>query len=205
MLPFLAFGFLATGGWAAAQEAATVWVVNRDGGDSVSVIDAATNNLIATIPVGDTPHFINFTPDGRQAWVPHQDATYVDAKDGTYIQVHIFLVQNKKENGGLYYYSGSHREPKLPYEYRRSWREEFDEDGISRPGWLIKNIPPQYPKVDIVGPKGGVCFQHGNVIHGSYPNLTRDRDRCQYSIAYLNEGEFYRKGEASIKIPLSLG
>ena len=58
----LAAGFmlalLVTGGWAAAQEAASVWVVNRDGGDSVSVINAATNRVVATVPVGKGPHII---------------------------------------------------------------------------------------------------------------------------------------------------
>jgi hypothetical protein len=29
----------------------TAWVVNRDGGDSVSVIDLMTNQVVATIPV----------------------------------------------------------------------------------------------------------------------------------------------------------
>lgn len=143
------------------------------------------------------------TPYAKQAWSPHQDVAYIGAGDGTYIQLHIFLVQNEKENGGLYYYPGSHKETKLPYEYRKSWKEEFDEQGISHPGWLIKEVPPQYEKVDIIGPKGGICFQHGNIIHGSYANLGTNRGREQYSIAYLNEGEkFMLQGQSSVKIPV---
>jgi ectoine hydroxylase len=144
------------------------------------------------------------TPYAKQGWNPHQDVTYIGAKDGTYIQLHIFLVRSEKENGGLYYFPGSHKEPKLPYEYRKSWREEFDEDGISRPGWLIKEVPPQYQKADIVGPKGGICFQHGNVIHGSYPNLSQNRSREQYSIAYLNEGTEHLRGRSSVKMPVAV-
>ena len=145
------------------------------------------------------------TPYARQAWSPHQDVTYIGAGDGTYIQLHIFLVKNEKENGGLYYYPGSHKETKLPYEYRKSWREEFDENGISHPGWKIHEVPSKYQRVDIVGPKGGICFQHGNIIHGSYANLSRDRGREQYSIAYLNEGEkFVMQGRSSVKIPVPL-
>lgn len=144
------------------------------------------------------------TPYARQAWSPHQDVTYIGAGDGTYIQLHIFLVPHEKENGGLYYYPGSHKEPKLPYEYRTSWREEFDRRGVSHPGWLIKEIPSQYHKVDVVAPKGSICFQHGNVIHGSYPNLTEHRSREQYSIAYLNEGEQFMTGRSSIKVPIGL-
>ena len=144
------------------------------------------------------------TPYAKQSWSPHQDNAYVRAKNGRYIQLHIFLDQSEKENGGLYYYPGSHREEIMPYGYVKSWKEEFDENGISHPGWTIKEIPTQYRKIDVVGPKGGICLQHGNVIHGSYPNLTKDRSREQYSVAYLNEGEPFVQGRTSIKVPVPL-
>lgn len=144
------------------------------------------------------------TSYARQSWTPHQDSAYINAKRGTYIQVHIFVDPQDKENGGLFYYAGSHREEILPYEYAKSWKEDFDESGISHPGWGIKEIPPQYKKIDIVGPKGGVCLQHGNVIHGSYPNLTENRSREQYSMAYLNEGASFLRGRTSIKAAAAL-
>ncbi len=53
------------------------------------------------------------TPYAKQAWSPHQDATYVNAPYGTYMQLFIFLDENCKENGGLYYYPGSHKESML--------------------------------------------------------------------------------------------
>lgn len=144
------------------------------------------------------------TPYAKQSWTPHQDSAYVNARHGTYIQVHIFLEPSDKENGGLFYYAGSHKEDILPYEYAKSWKEDFDEHGISHPGWKIKNIPPEYMRVDVVGPKGGICLQHGDVIHGSYPNLTEDRSRGQYSMAYMNVGEKFLRGRTSIKAPVIL-
>ena len=144
------------------------------------------------------------TAYARQSWTPHQDSAYINAKKDTYAQLHIFLDPNEKENGGLFYYAGSHKEDILPFEYAKSWKEDFDEQGISHPGLKIKDIPPQYQKVDIVGPKGGVCFQHGNLIHGSYPNLTENRSREQYSMAYMNRGEKYLRGRTSIKAPVTL-
>lgn len=144
------------------------------------------------------------TPYAKQSWSPHQDNAYARARNGTYLQLHIFLDPSGKENGGLFYYRGSHKEDILPYEYVDSWKEGFDEKGISHPGWRVVP-PPEYEKVDAVGPKGGVCLQHGNVIHGSYPNLTGGRSRMQYSLAFLNEGEeFLMKGNASLKIPIAL-
>ena len=143
------------------------------------------------------------TPYAKQTWNPHQDNSYVQAQYGTYMQLHIFIDVSEKINGGLFYYPGSHKEDLLPYEYTKSWKEEIGEDGLTHPGWKVAP-PSRYQKVDSTGPKGGVCLQHGNVIHGSYPNLTSDRWRRQYSIAYLNEGEEFLQGRTSIKIPVAL-
>lgn len=139
----------------------------------------------------------------RQAWTPHQDNAYVKAPYGTYMQMHIFLDNWDRENGCMYYYPGSHQEDLLPYTYVPSTHEQQDADGISRPGWTVE-VPPQYQAVDIVAPKGSLCLQHGNVIHGSYPNLTEDRDRSQYTIAYLNRGASFAKGKSSPKIPIEV-
>lgn len=140
----------------------------------------------------------------KQSWNPHQDNAYVRARNGTYMQLHIFLDASERENGGLFYYPGSHREDILPYEYVKSWKEDFDEQGISHPGWKVKKIPPPYQRIDVTGPQGGICLQHGNLIHGSYPNLSETRSRQQYSIAYLNEGEKYLEGSTSVRIPIPL-
>jgi len=144
------------------------------------------------------------TAYAKQSWNPHQDNAYARAKNGTYLQLHIFCDASDPENGGLYYYPGSHKEDILPYEYVSSWKEGFDEKRISHPGWKV--VPPtKYKKVDVIGPKGGVCLQHGNIIHGSYPNLANYRSRMQYSMAFLNEGvEFKLKGQTSVKIPVAL-
>ena len=142
------------------------------------------------------------TPYAKQAWSPHQDATYTNAPYGTYMQLHIMLDDQSKENGGLYYYPGSHKEPMLPYTYAKSWREEFDDDGVSHPGWKVE-VPEKYERTDVDVKAGTVFLQHGNLIHGSYPNLS-NRSRAQYSIAYLNKGTVINKGEASIKIPIDM-
>jgi len=143
------------------------------------------------------------TPYAKQSWNPHQDSAYVNAKKETYMQIHFFLDAQEKENGGLYCFPGSHEEEILPYTYAKSWREEFDENGISHPGWKVE-VPPQYKQLDVVAPQGAIFLQHGNVIHGSHPNMSKNRSRQQYSIAYLNEGETIDKGEASIKIPVQV-
>jgi YVTN family beta-propeller protein len=43
--------------------------------DFVSVIDTATNAVVATIPVGFSPFHIAITPDGARAYVANQGST----------------------------------------------------------------------------------------------------------------------------------
>jgi YVTN family beta-propeller protein len=61
---------------AAAQPAGPrVYVTNSvggPGGNSVSVIDAGTNTLVATIPVGRAPNGIAVTPDGTRVYVANE-------------------------------------------------------------------------------------------------------------------------------------
>lgn len=143
------------------------------------------------------------SPYALQAWTPHQDNAYVKAPYGAYMQIHIFLDDWDQENGCIYYYPGSHQEDILPYTYVQSTHEKADADGISRPGWTV-TVPSQYQPVDIVAPKGSICLQHGNTIHGSHPNLTPDRDRSQYTVAYLKKGVSFEKGKSSPKIPVEV-
>ena len=51
-------------------------LVARSGVDSVAVLDAITLDLLASLPVGRTPHEIAVSPDGRRAFV-------ADARGGT--------------------------------------------------------------------------------------------------------------------------
>ena len=51
------------------------------GGDSVSVIDLATNAVVATIPVGDQPMGVAVTPDATRAYVTNQRSNSVSVID----------------------------------------------------------------------------------------------------------------------------
>lgn len=142
------------------------------------------------------------TPFARQAWEPHQDSAYTNAPYGSYMQLHIMLDSQSRENGGIYFYPGSHKEPILPYTYVKSWKEVFDENGVSHPGWKVA-VPEKYSKVDVDAKAGSIFLQHGNLIHGSYANFSK-RDRAQYSIAYLNKNTKINTGHDSIKIPTAV-
>src|SRR5207253_2081625 len=51
------------------------------GSSTVSVIDTATNTVVATIPVGADPSGVAITPDGTRAYVTDQGSTTVSVID----------------------------------------------------------------------------------------------------------------------------
>lgn len=53
---------------AVTPDGTRVLVANRDD-DSVSIIDTASETVVATVPVGGGPLALAVTPDGREAWV----------------------------------------------------------------------------------------------------------------------------------------
>jgi ectoine hydroxylase-related dioxygenase (phytanoyl-CoA dioxygenase family) len=140
------------------------------------------------------------TKYGRQSWVPHQDNAYPQAEHGALSIVHLMIDDSGPENGGLVFWEGSHVEPILDYEWRKSWREDADEDDITRPGRQINNIPDKYEAINIEAPKGSLCFMHGNLVHGSAPNMSQSRNRQQYSMGFINQGSDFLRGEVSIKM-----
>src|SRR5256886_13710269 len=55
-------------GTATAQAQTRAYVTNESS-NTVSVIDTATNTVVATIPVGAVPAAVAITPDGTRAYV----------------------------------------------------------------------------------------------------------------------------------------
>lgn len=144
------------------------------------------------------------TPYGKQSWTPHQECSYLQTKRGDYMVAHLSLSHSDPDNGGLIFYPRSHNEEILPFLNNKSWREDFDKDGISHPGLTIKDLPEKYRTVDMYIPKGSLCLMHGSLIHGSHPNRSADRSRPQYSMGYLNKGAEFNPGKTSIKEVIEL-
>lgn len=120
-----------------------------------------------------------------QAWWPHQDNAYPLADYGWYITGNLALTDQSPENGGLYIYPGSHKEPVLPNVKMKS----FQEGDSGNPGHRVE-VPEKYfdSKTDLIMKKGSVLFLHGNALHGSYPNRSKDRSRPMFSIPYGTKG-----------------
>ena len=58
-----------------AEAAPFVYVTNH--ANNVSVIDTATNNVVATVPVGSLPAGVAVIPDGKHAYVANEGSATV--------------------------------------------------------------------------------------------------------------------------------
>lgn len=152
-------------------------------------IDKITNSTI--FPIGS--HYFFKEPNTRyasQAWVPHQDNEWTKNPNNNLLLAHIIMDKSTVENGCIYLYPGSQKEPVLPLVKK----PELLTDSLN-PGRLI-NIPEEYltNKFNCVLGKGDVVICHGNTIHGSYANSSTI-GRPTYAIHYISEGEEFFSGE----------
>ena len=58
-------------------QAQTFAYVANDASGSVSVINTASSTVIATIPVGNAPYGVAFTPDGARVYVVNENSNSV--------------------------------------------------------------------------------------------------------------------------------
>ena len=163
-----------------------------------SDIDAVNDQFLFKLPN---------TKYGKQSWTFHQDNSYPRAKKNSYIIVHLAVDESTKNNGGLIYLKGSHVEDVLDFESNKSWKEDVTKSGITRPGQTIKNeaeMLNKYEPIDIKFPKGAISLMHGNLIHGSHANLSKNKSRNQYSMCFMNRGVDFFVGKSSPRIRAKL-
>ena len=89
----------------------------------------------------------------------------------------------------------------------KGWKEDATKSGITRPGQTIKNeneMLKKYEAIDIEFPKGAISLMHGNLIHGSHANLSKNKTRNQYSMCYMNRGVDFFVGKSSPRIRAKL-
>jgi phytanoyl-CoA hydroxylase len=137
-----------------------------------------------------------FKPPGARGQAFHQDNFYLKVKPGTCCAVWIACDAADSENGGLSLVPGTHElEIVCPEESDRS--SSFAKELVQPPEGLTAILPELDP--------GDALLFHGNLIHGSQPNLSRDRFRrsliCHYvpwstaECHYPADGLFDRSGE----------
>ncbi len=133
-----------------------------------------------------------YTLPGTPGFNVHQDNYYIQTTPDALVSAWVALEDAATDNGGIFAYPGSHREPILPVEDvpdaaphpAQTW------NGIR----LRTRVPPGYSRADLHVPAGAAVFIHGHLLHGSHAN-TSARTRMALLMSYVRKGEPFRRGE----------
>lgn len=117
-----------------------------------------------------------FKPPGGRGQALHQDQTYLRAHPGTCVAAWLAVDRCDDENGCLRVVPGSHNLPIL-CTIPANLEESFTGDTVP--------VPEGYEVVPVLMDPGDVLFFHGNLIHGSGPNVTTDRFRRSLIAHYI--------------------
>jgi phytanoyl-CoA hydroxylase len=121
---------------------------------------------------GEDPYAVQtmlyFKPPGARGQALHQDQFYLRAQPGTCIAAWLALDDCDEENGCMKVVPGSHDLPILCTE-RADTTQSFTDVTVP--------LPEGMEPVSVYMKAGDVLFFNGWLIHGSFPNVSKDRFR----------------------------
>lgn len=115
-----------------------------------------------------TQTMMYYKPPGSRGQALHQDQFYLRVQPGTCMAAWMALDRCDEENGCLQIVPGSGNLPVL-CSVEADLNESFVSDTVE--------IPEGMKPTPVIMEPGDVLFFNGSVIHGSYPNTTKDRFR----------------------------
>lgn len=130
---------------------------------------------------GRTPYAVQtmlyFKPAGARGQALHQDQLFLRVKPGVCMAAWMALEAIDEENGCLRVVPGSH---KLPLLCRADADTSVSFTGVG------SELPPDIESMPIPMEAGDVLFFDGLLIHGSLPNVSRDRFRATLIGHYID-------------------
>jgi phytanoyl-CoA hydroxylase len=122
--------------------------------------------------LGQDPYAVQtmlyFKPPGARGQALHQDQHFLRVEPGTCVAAWLALDDADEENGCMQVVPGSHRLPLL------CTREADSDQSFTD---VEVQMPEDMDTVPVPMQAGDVLFFHGHLIHGSFPNTSRDRYR----------------------------
>lgn len=141
-------------------------------------VGAVMRALFGEEPIAAQSMFY-FKPPGARGQDLHQDNFYLRVKPGTCIAAWLAVDDADEENGGMVVVPGSNRcEVFCPQAADSAIF--FTNDHVE--------IPPGLREQPLSLKAGDMLFFNGSVIHGSYPNRSRDRFRRAFICHYVPRG-----------------
>ncbi|AIE86840.1 phytanoyl-CoA dioxygenase family protein [Fimbriimonas ginsengisoli] len=159
--------------------------------DSVSMTWATDPRLaiVMTAILGRRPYMVQtmlyFKPAGGRGQALHQDNSYLRAQPGTCLAAWLALDDCDEENGCLQVVPGTHDLPLL-CTVKADTSQSFTDVTVP--------LPEGMAPLPVIMKRGDVLFFNGSVVHGSFPNTSRDRFRRALIGHYLT-GDAERVGE----------
>ena len=142
--------------------------------DEVSLgflIDKRLAAIMAEL-LGEEPYAVQtmlyYKPPGARGQALHQDQYFLRVQPGTCMAAWLALDRCDEENGCLQVVPGTRDLPVLctvPADKKASFTD------------ITVPVPPGAEAVPVLMDAGDVLFFNGSVIHGSYPNTSKDRFR----------------------------
>ncbi|MBN8828233.1 MAG: phytanoyl-CoA dioxygenase family protein [Sphingobacteriia bacterium] len=141
-----------------------------------------------------------FCKPGTRGFSLHQDNFFVEADKEVFASAWIALTDVYKDKGSLIAYPGTHKEDLLP-----TRKIQLEKDSGQDPNANNEEVivPENYSPMDAIVPKGSVFFIHGNLVHGSNPNITNDF-RYVLLCTYIRKGEKFRPGRYAQRAEVNL-
>jgi ectoine hydroxylase-related dioxygenase (phytanoyl-CoA dioxygenase family) len=133
--------------------------------------------LLEETPIAAQSMFY-YKPAGARGQALHQDNFYLEVAPGSCMAAWLALDDIKPENGGLFVVPGSHKtEVQCPHV--ADLTQSFTTEEVDVP----EGLSPVPANMEL----GDVLFFSGSLIHGSYPNTTKDSFRRSFICHYLGE------------------
>jgi ectoine hydroxylase-related dioxygenase (phytanoyl-CoA dioxygenase family) len=153
-------------------------------------------------PVSGLQTQLLYTPPGTPGFKPHQDNYYIQTTPDALVSAWVALEDATADNGGLFAYPGSHREPILPVDEVPGAVPHATQtfNGIR----LCARVPARFSRVDLDVPAGWALFIHGHLLHGSHDNAST-RPRMALLMSYVRTGEPFRAGERGQRTAVEVG
>jgi ectoine hydroxylase-related dioxygenase (phytanoyl-CoA dioxygenase family) len=161
---------------------------------------------------------------GSKGFSPHQDNFYnrAEPRDGI-VAAWIALEDVEKENGALGVFPASHLNGLA--ETRRDWAylltrspdvaksllrlaspklRTSDDDSSVIERFVYAHAPDHIKPVPVEVKAGSLVLMHGDAIHLSYPNQTKDRSRKSLLTNFVKVGTRFSAGKLSGRVPFDV-
>lgn len=146
------------------------------------------------IPIGSVYFFCKPGNKREQGSVWHQDNYAAKAPEGSYFVCAIALDDADIDNGSLIVFPGTHKLGNLPSQPKKNIERLESGEVKVYPVGNPTEVPEGYEQKQLTYKRGDLLLIHGLLLHGAFPNLSKDRWRRKLYMHYIKDGDPFWPG-----------